>query len=146
MNLTITMTDLMVDASHLDGDQLLLDWQWLTGTGKVPILITALGDAFLQDAGDGAVHLLAVGEGTLEQVADSVQAFEQKMQDREFVLGAFVPGIVARLHESVRPLQQGEVYSYKVAPRLGGEYSIGNLVPTKMEEHFDTLGRAYARG
>ncbi len=140
------MTDLMVDASHLDGDQLLLEWQWLIGTGKVPILITALGDAFLQDAGDGTVHLLAVGEGTLEQVADSMQAFEHKMQDREFVLGAFVPGIVARLHESVRPLQHGEVYSYKVAPRLGGEYSISNLVPARMEEHFNTMGRAYSRG
>lgn len=71
-------------------------------------------------------------------------AFENKLQDREFVLGAVVPGIVARLHESVRPLQPGEVYSYKLAPRQGGEYSVGNLVPTAIEAHFNVMGRAYA--
>ena len=138
------MADLLVDASHLDASQLLVEWRWLIGADKLPVLITALGDAFVQDASTGTVHLLAVGEGTLEQVADSMVAFERKLQDREFVLGTFVPGIVARLHESIGPLQPGEVYSYKVAPRLGGEYGVGNLVPTAIETHFSVMGRAYA--
>lgn len=143
MPLTITMSDLLVDASHLNGSELLHEWRWLIGAGKVPVLVTALGDAFLQDVTDGSIHLLAVGEGTLEQVADSMAAFEERLQDRQFVLGAFVPGIVARLHESVGALQPGQVYGYRVAPRLGGDYVVENLVPTDIERHFHEMGRTY---
>lgn len=140
---TITMSDLLVDASHLDHRELLREWQWLVGNARLPFLVTALGDAFLQDVNDGSIHLLAVGEGTLELVAADMPAFEACLQDRQFVLGAFVPGIVARLHEEVRPLDPGEVYSYRVAPRLGGDYAIDNLAPCDITQHFDTLGRAY---
>ena len=140
---TITMADLLVDASHLDARALLREWQWLVGNARLPFLLTALGDAFLQDVNDGSIHLLAVGEGTLEQVAVDMAAFETCLQDRQFVLGAFVPGIVARLHEEVRPLAPGEVYSYRVAPRLGGDYAVDNLAPCDITQHFDTLGRAY---
>ncbi len=140
---TITMSHLLVDASHLDHRELLREWQWLVGDARLPFLVTALGDAFLQDVNDGTIHLLSVGEGTLEQVAADMPAFEASLQDRQFVLGAFVPGIVARLHEEVRPLNPGEVYSYRVAPRLGGDYAIDNLAPCDITQHFDALGRVY---
>ena len=54
----ITLEDLTVDFGHADRAALLADWEWLIGPHRLPILITALGHAFVQDAGDGTVHQL----------------------------------------------------------------------------------------
>jgi hypothetical protein len=45
----ITLSDLTVDVGHLDQERLLDDWRWLIGPSKRLILVSAIGDAFLQD-------------------------------------------------------------------------------------------------
>jgi hypothetical protein len=49
----ITLNDLTVNFRHLDPMALLDDWRWLIGERKRAVLITALGDAFVQDPDDG---------------------------------------------------------------------------------------------
>jgi hypothetical protein len=141
----LTLNDLTVSFSHLPRETLLEDWVWLIGTRRFPILITALGDAFVQDADDGSVHLLSAGAGTCSRVADDVATFRERLSDRAFVLDNFVPGIVADLRNSGRPLAQGQLYSYRVPPALGGEYSADNLEPTDISVHFSLLGQINQR-
>ena len=49
----MTLADLTVDVDHLDRDRLLDDWRWLIGSAKRLVLVSAIGDAFLQDTDDG---------------------------------------------------------------------------------------------
>ena len=49
----ITRADLFVEIKA-DGSDLLEDWRWLIGTSAKPLLVSSIGDAFLEDA-DG-VH------------------------------------------------------------------------------------------
>jgi hypothetical protein len=139
----ITIDDLTVNFSGVDASVLVEDWRWLVGDQRVPILLTALGDAFLQDVSDGSVHLLAVGPGTIEQVAASFEEFKALLNDKEFVGENFVPRIVVELRGLGQTLAPGQIYGYKIPPVLGGKYSTENLEPTDIRVHFSILGQTH---
>ncbi len=137
----MTLSDLTVNFRHLDRETLLEDWEWLIGSTKLPVLLTACGDAFVQDVNDGTVHLLDVSAGTLQQVAESGEEFQSLLSDRDFVVGFFGVQLVSELRACGRVLKAGQIYSFKVPPFLGGEYAASNLEPTDIEVHFSLLGQ-----
>jgi hypothetical protein len=141
----ITLKDLTVDFSHLDRASILSDWQWLVGPDLHPILITALGDAFLQDSRDGSIHLLSCGPATLDSVCSDLEEFEGRLKDQDFVLEHFVPTVVVALRASGKNLRTGHLYGYKIPPHLGGEYSEENLEPTDVSVHFSLMGQLHAQ-
>ena len=143
--MALTLNDLTVSFTHLPREALLQDWAWLIGTRRFPILVTALGDAFVEDADDGSVHLLSAGAGTISKVSDDVSSFRRLLTDRAFVQDNFVPGVVAKLRDSGRSLGRGQLYSYRVPPVLGGQYSADNLEPTDIGVHFSLLGQINQR-
>ena len=139
----ITLEDLTVNFADIDGVELVEDWLWLVGEHRLPILLTALGDAFLQDALDGSVHLLEVGPGTTKQVAVSVEEFKLLLNDKEFVVENFVPRIIVELRGLGQALAPDQIYGYKIPPVLGGKYSTENLEPTDIRIHFSILGQTH---
>lgn len=139
----ITIEDLTVNFSGIDASELVEDWRWLVGEQRLPILLTAIGDAFLQDVSDGSVHLLSVGSGMTEQVAASVEEFKALLSEKEFVVENFVPRIVVELRTLGQTLAPGQIYGYKVPPVLGGKYSTENLEPTDIRVHFSLLGQMH---
>ncbi len=139
----ITINDLTVNFSGIDAAEVVEDWRWLVGEHRLPILLTALGDAFLQDVTDGSVHLLSVGPGTIEQVAASFEEFNVLLNDKEFVVENFAPQIVVELRGLGQTLAPGQIYGYKVPPVLGGKYSTENLEPTDIRVHFSILGQTH---
>ena len=141
--MAVTLNDLTVGFSHVPRETLLEDWVWLIGSRKFPILITALGDAFVQDADDGSVHLLSAGPGTLSKVADNADTFRQRLTDKAFVVDNFVPDILVQLRNSGALLKSGQVYSFRVPPALGGEYVPANLQPPDLSVHFSLLGQIH---
>jgi hypothetical protein len=143
--MAMTLNDLTVNFTHLEREALLRDWQWLIGQQKQPILLAAIGDAYLQDTQDGTVHLLDVGAGELEQVAESVDEFRALLGDRQFVTDSFVPGTIVELRGAGKTLGYGQIYSYKHPPVLGGSYSTDNLEPTDIQVHFSVLGQIHAQ-
>ncbi|MEP7247241.1 MAG: T6SS immunity protein Tdi1 domain-containing protein [Gammaproteobacteria bacterium] len=138
--MALTLQDLTVNISNLDRASLLGEWRWLIGTTKLPVLVTAIGNAFVVDTASGSVHMLDVGPGTLHQVATSLDEFRARLRDKEFVIEHFVPFIVARMRANGHTLQAGHVYGFKTPPPLGGEYSADNLQPTEIVSHFSVLG------
>jgi hypothetical protein len=143
--MVLTLDDLTVSINHLDRNALLDDWRWLIGPTKVPLLITALGNAFVADTADGAVYIIDAGPGTLERVADSRDEFRARLRDKAFVVEHFVPKIVARMRESGQTLQSGQLYGFKIPPPQGGEYSPDNLQPADIQSHFAQLGQIHDR-
>jgi hypothetical protein len=137
----ITMNDLAVGFEHIDQTTVLSEWTWLLGDRKLPILIGALGDAFVQDRDDGSVHLLSAGGGSLRQVAANVDEFQALLGDRDFVIRHFAPEVIVELRNMGQHLEPGQLYGYKVPPFLGGSYSLDNLEPTDIRVHFSMLGQ-----
>ena len=58
----ITWDDLTVNFDDFQSEDLLKDWRWLIGSSAQPILISSVGDAFIQDE-TGKVFWLETGAG-----------------------------------------------------------------------------------
>jgi Domain of unknown function (DUF1851) len=141
----MTLDDLTVSFSHLDRDRLLNDWTWLIGVSKLPILLTASGNAFLQDRDDGSIHVLDVGDGRVHKVAGSVEALSGLLVSRDFVATNFAVQRIGNLRASGRALPAGSIYSFKKLPILGGEYDLANFEVTDIEVHFSIAGQLHER-
>lgn len=135
------MDDLTVDFRHLERERVLEDWRWLIGPGKQPILLAAIGDAFLRDDGDGSVWCLDVGAPGLLQVAGSVEEFQAKLGDREFVMDRLAVDAVVDLRENGKPLEPGQIYSFIQPPFVGGQHEFKNIEPCDISVHFSILGQ-----
>ena len=139
--MAITMNDLTVNFSHLDRDTLLEDWSWLIGPARLPILVTAAGDAFVQDADDGTVYFLDVGAGQIHPVASNPEELRSLLADKEFVVNRLAVQMVGALMQAGMKLEPGQVYSFKVPPVLGGQYALNNVEMTDIAVHFSVAGQ-----
>ena len=139
--MAITMNDLTVNFSHLDRDTLLEDWSWLIGPNKLPILVTAAGDAFVQDTYDGTVHFLDVGAGQMRPVAGDPDELHSLLANKEFVVNHLAVQMVRALIQSGMRLDAGQIYNFKVPPILGGKYALENVEVTDSAVHFSLTGQ-----
>jgi len=57
----ITWDDLKVDFAHINLKRLIESWDWLIGNDKTPILVSSIGDIFLEDTNEKC-YWLNVGE------------------------------------------------------------------------------------
>ena len=137
----MTFDDLTVSFQHLDRSSVLEDWAWLTGKRKLPILLTAAGDAFVQHIDDGTIHFLDVGANQIRRVATSPDTFSELLSDREFVAGYFNVQLVGDLRLNGSVLKPGQIYSYVKPPVLGGQYILENFHVADIEVHFSISGQ-----
>ena len=139
----MTMNDLTVYFQHLDRAEIVSDWKWLIGEGKEPVLITATGDAFLQDLNDGSIHFLDVTTGDFSLVTNSVDEFNELLSNKEFVTNYFFVQMIGEMKRANIQLEKGQVYSFKVPPVLGGKYENSNVEVASIYVHFSVNGQLH---
>ena len=139
----MTLNDLTVNFSHLERRSLLSDWGWLLGPDKLPVLLAASGDAFVQDVSDGSVHILDICAGKLNRGAESFERFQSLLKEKNFVVNYFAVKMVSELRASGCTLEAGQIYSFKRPPVLGGDYVLANIEPTDIEVHFSMAGQIH---
>ncbi len=139
----MTLNDLTVNFEHLKSDEVLSDWRWLIGSSKNPVLLSASGDAFIQDINDGTVYCLDTAVAEIHKVANSIDEFQQLLSDKEFVVNYFAVKMVGDLIKSNINLQNGQIYTFITPPVLGGEYTLENVEVTDIEIHFSLLGQIH---
>lgn len=138
----LTWKELTLNPDAMDFNELLSDWRWLAPKSMVPIVVTALGDFFLQDD-DGSVHWLEVGAGTLSQVAANLPEFEKKIVQPENADLWFLPELIGDLIDEGQVLAEGQCYSWQVPPGLNGEISVENLQPQDIRVHCSLFGQIF---
>lgn len=141
MNLTIN--DLTVNFSKCNSKTLLSDWHWLIGKNKIPILITAFGEPFVQEMGSGEVFFLNVYEGSMTRVAVDLDDFKTQLNSDDFSEKYLPIQAVGDLRLAGKMLSIGEVYSLKVPPILGGAYELENIEVCDIQVHFSILGQIH---
>ncbi len=140
--MTITWDDLTVNFDAYKEEDLVEAWLWMIGEDKRLILISSVGDMFLQNE-NREVFWLDVGRGELIQVADSVEEFEALLEDEEIIREWFLVELVAALKREGMQLVPGKLYGYKKLPVMGGEYAPENFEPTDIEVHFQLAGQIH---
>lgn len=138
----ITWDDLKVDFSYIDLKRITESWDWLIGNDKTPILVSSIGDIFLEDR-KGKCYWLNVGEGIIEKVAEDKTEFKEKLNNNEIVSEWFLVELVAELKKEGLELTEKKLYGYKKLPVLGGEYEPENFELTDIEVHFELSGQIH---
>jgi len=138
--MSITWNDLAVNFDHIDREKLVEDWQWLVGSSALPILITSVGDMFLQEV-TGEIFWLITGSAEYKSVAESYDEFQDKLKDNEIVKEWFLVPVVSQLKENGIDLEQGKLYGFKQLPVLGGAYEASNFELTDIEVHLAMSGQ-----
>jgi hypothetical protein len=139
----MTLNELTVNFKHLESENILSDWMWLIGKNKVPVLITAFGDVFVQDSKNGQIYFLNVYNAELIKVSKNSSEFRQQLNDKEFVYEHMVANAVGDLRQSGKVLGKGQTYSFIKPPVLGGEYVPENIEMTDIEVHFSIMGQIH---
>lgn len=139
----MNVNDLTVNFEHLKRENILADWVWLIGRKKLPILITSVGDAFLQDVDDGTIHFLDTCSAGLLKVSENLEEFRNQIKDAQFLSDYFCPQPVGVLRDSGLTLSQGQLYSLMKPSVLGGEFAPENIEMTDIEVHFSVLGQIH---
>ena len=134
----LNIKDLVIDTSTIDSKKLLKAWEWLIPFETEIIMITQTGDAFLIEKDNGAILFLDTLDGELEVLADSLESFQQLLEDEAFVIDYFSCELIAPLlHHQLPP---NTVYGLETPPVLGGQYHSDNLEIFDVEHHFSDMG------
>lgn len=141
----MTLDDLTVGFQHLQRETMLSDWTWLLGTSALPVLVTAVGNAFVEESSSGEIKLLDVGSADLILIAASTVEFEELLAQRELVAKFFDVQLVGELFNSGQTLAAGELFGFKRLPTMGGDYVIDNFEATDIEVHFSVNGQLQAQ-
>src|SRR5262245_29228232 len=121
----MSVHDYLIDHTGFDWPQLLSSWARLLPEELTVWLMNRFGDLFLVFA-EGTVHMLDVGGGTIEKVANSRADFRKRIDKNDNANQWLMIPLIDQLVEAGISLQPGQCYGYKVPPVLGGEYTVEN--------------------
>ena len=133
------LQDYTIDHHGLDWADHLASWAWLLPARFSVWMMNRFGDLFLV-LPDGAIHMLDVGRGSLEQVGTDRDDFCRKADESDNAADWFMMVLVDQLVGAGVALQDGQCYSYKLLPVLGGDYTLENSQVVTIEHHFKAFG------
>ena len=134
--------DYLIDQTGLDWHSLLEEWRWLLPMEFRVWLLTRTGDLFIT-VPDDSIHMLDVGAGTLQQVANSRDEFCTKIDEPGIAEDWLMTPIVEQLVASGVVLASGQCYSFRQLPVLGGTYTPENRMAFPIREHFGAWGSVH---
>ncbi len=129
----------LIAQEGINWSQPLQTWNWLLPPTFTVWLVNRLADLFLVME-DGTVHMLDVGCGTLEKVADNRDHFCDLANDDEQAGQWFAIKLIDELVAAGMHLQPGQCYGFRIPPVMGGDYSIENLGPLSVTDYLGCYG------
>jgi hypothetical protein len=127
--------DYLIDHAGFDWPQLLVGWARLLPSELTVWLMNRFGDLFLVYP-DGSVHMLDVGAGRVERVADSRDDFRAKIDEGDNANQWLMIPLVDKLVAAGMRLGPGQCYGYKMPPVLGGDYTVANTCVLPIAEQY----------
>ncbi|KLU06266.1 hypothetical protein RISK_001477 [Rhodopirellula islandica] len=98
-------------------------------------LVNRFGDVFAV-LDDDRVHMLGVGGGTFERVADSRDHFCDLLDVDDNASEWLMISLIDALVAAGKPLKSGYCYGYLRNPVLGGNCAVANSIVIPINEHF----------
>ncbi len=132
------INDYLIDQRGRDWSQLLSGWAGTIPESFSLWLVNRFGDAFLV-LDDESVHLLDVGTGEFNRLADDRDHFAQLLDvGHNADLWLLIP-LVDACRAALPELSEGQCYGFKVPRLLGGKYVRDNVAPTDLTLHYSVL-------
>ena len=129
------LDDYIIDHRGVDWASVLRGWSWLLPTTLTVWIMNRFGDLFVV-LNDGTVHMLDVGGGTLNRVAESRDDFANKLDGDDNANQWLMIPLIDRLVADGLAVREGQCYSYKQPPVLGGDYTVENTCVLPISDHY----------
>lgn len=139
----MNINDYLIDQADKGWGTLLRDWMPPLPAAFTLWLVNRFGDAFVVLEEDGSVHMLDVGNGTFDRVADNRSHFAGLLDVGDNAMGWLLIRLVDACREARMYLRASQCYGFKVPPILGGEYEVANVKPTDLAVHYSFLADIY---
>jgi hypothetical protein len=133
--MAMNVEDYLIDQGDKDWAELISGWRYLLPNTFDLWLVNRFGDLFAVFE-DGSVHLLDVGRGTVERLADSREHFIDRMDQDGNGEGWLLTGLVDECVRAGMKLKENQCYGFKIPPILGGDYEIANIEVTDLAVHY----------
>jgi len=136
------INDYLIAQAGKDWPALLSGWQDAVPENFTLWMVNRFGDLFAVHD-DGSVHMLDVGAGRVERLADSRDHFCSLIDVGKNANNWLMIPLVDACVASGLILGESQCYGYKVPPILGGEYQLSNIEPTDLSVHYAFLADIY---
>jgi hypothetical protein len=142
---SMSSPEIFAPIRDLDVGDALEEWRGVVGMNVKVRLLTAMGDLFVIKPGFfGGVLLLDLCSGELCKVASSWKTFKGRMANPDAEVSNWLKyDLLSNLHERGGGLEEGQCYSPRIPPMLGGKYEPANFEPTAWRVHVDLMGQIY---
>ena len=127
--------DYIIDHSNINWATVLGDWLWLVPQELTVWIMNRYGDLFIA-LDDGAIHMLDVGGGTFEKVADNRDDFRRLIDEDDNANDWLMIPLVDQMVAAGVTLTEGKCYGYRIPPVLGGDYTVENSAVISIAEHY----------
>jgi hypothetical protein len=134
--------DYLIDQAGKNWPELLSGWLGALPPVFTVWLVNRFGDVFAVFE-DESVHMLDVGIGAINRVADNRDHFAAQCDSDDVANNWLMINLVDGCVTAGLTLGPDQCYGYKVPPILGGEYTIENLEPTDLSVHYSLLADIY---
>lgn len=134
--------DYLIDQAGHDWAALLRDWIPPLPGSFTLWLVNRFADVFVV-FDDGSVHMLDVGAGILERLADSRDDFATQLDAGDNANQWLMIPLVDACREVGMTLGAEHCYGFKIPPILGGQYDPSNVEPTDLAIHYSFLADIY---
>lgn len=136
------INDYLIDQAGKDWLDLLSGWRDLLPENFTLWMVNRFGDLFTVHD-DESVHMLDVGVGRIERLADSRDHFCSLVDVGESANNWLMIPLVDACVEAGLILGANQCYGYRIPPLLGGEYRISNVEPIDLSVHYAFLADIY---
>jgi hypothetical protein len=134
----MNIRDYLLDQSGNDWQELLCGWAEILPSVFTIWLVNRFGDVILVTE-DGSVHLLDIGGGRFERIANSKELLAEQADAGDSARNWLLIPLVDRCVRTGLVLGEGQCYGYRIPPFLGGEYTVGNTVTMDLVENYGFL-------
>ena len=138
----MNIQDYLIDQNGKDWSKLLSGWSDLLPSSFTLWLVNRFGDVFTVFE-DGSVHMLDVGTGIIERVADNRDDFATQLDVGDHASNWLMIHLADQCVAAGLKLESDQCYGYRVLPILGGEYAVGNVAPMNLSAYYSFLADIY---
>jgi hypothetical protein len=138
----MNIQEYLIDQGGKDWGELLSGWLGVLPASFTVWLVNRFGDVFAVFE-DGSVHMLDVGTGVIQRLADSRDDFATRIDAGDNANHWLMIPLVDQCVAAGLTLSPDQCYGYKIPPievgQCGGKSAVENVSPANMSVHYSLL-------
>lgn len=136
----MNLHDYLIDQAGHDWTAILSEWHWLLPSELTVWMVNRFGDIIFVSS-EGAVHILDIGAGTITKIAANREDFYTQVDLVDNADYWLLISLTDKCVAAGLTLGNGQCYSFKIPPALGGKYVVDNVEMLDLAVNYSFLAQ-----